>query len=177
MRFFSVTPRKVYGVNIGGGAFWLGAVVPPARSLNPAKMSLVGSLSWTYVAPFGEDAEVTLSDAQTEVLRARAYGKPYARGEPRAKSVDALRRASGEAGTFSIIDVVGIGAAPGPGIAGPLPAALLKRLLGNVRPSVDQVRKARTELLGQLKRGEAAYVVCWSDDQPSEVFFMGWSFD
>ena len=137
----------------------------------------MGSSSWTYVAPFGEDAEATLSDAQAEVLRARAYGKPYARGEPRAKSVDALRRASGEAGTFSIIDVVRIGAAPGPGIAGPLPAALLKRLLGNVRPSVDQVREARTELLAELKRGHAAYVVCWSDDQPTHVFFMGWSFD
>jgi hypothetical protein len=37
--------------------------------------------------------------------------------------------------------------------------------------------EAHDELFDALERGQGVYVVAYKDDQPSEIFFAGYSFD
>lgn len=134
-------------------------------------------MPWKCFAPFEADAEAVLAKAREEAFRSGAYGKPYARGEPRVPSIGALIEACAEDGTCSIIDVTGIGDRPEVGSAGPFSAAVLREALGTVRPTRDVADKERGALYEHLGRGEAAYVVCYADGAPAEVMFLGYSYD
>ena len=129
------------------------------------------------MAPFEADAEAVLAKAREEAFRSRSYGKPYARGEPRAKSIAELMEACAEDGTCSVIDVTEIGDRPAVASAGPFDANVLRDALGTVRPTREVAEREHRALYEHLGRGEAAYVVCYADGAPAEVMFLGYSFD
>jgi len=107
----------------------------------------------TYVAPFGEDAEAVLATARATAFRERAYGKAYARGEPKARSIAALIDACAEDGTCSIIDVVEIGDARAPGVAGPFSRELVASACGTVERTLEQIEAGASALYETLGRG------------------------
>ena len=137
----------------------------------------MGSQLWSVFTPFGDDTAQILVDARDRAFRNREYGKPWSRGEPQAKSIEALVDACAEDGTCSIIDVTAVCEEPGPGIAGRIPLASLKRLLGTTQPTRAQAEQSLPRLAEALDRGEAAFVVCYDDGKPVAVLFFGWSFD
>ncbi len=137
----------------------------------------MGAFAWKFVAPFGDDADAILADAKRRTFEERSYGKPYARGEPRAKNVAALLRACAEEGTCSILDVTSLGPHPAPGVAGPFPRKALEAALGTARPSLAQVEAAAGALYEALGRGCAGYVVTYEGGAPTQVVFLGYSYD
>ena len=137
----------------------------------------MGAMGWKWFAPFAADAETVLDEARLAAFEARAYGKPYARGEPEVETIEELIDAFPEEGTCSVIDVSELADAPGLGRAGPFPPDVLKEALGTVRPTRAQAEEGIASLFEQLERGYAAYVVCYAKGRPSEVLFLGYSFD
>jgi len=137
----------------------------------------MGAMTWKWLAPYGSDAEDVLDQARLQAFASRAYGKPYARGEPATATIEELIEAFPEDGTCSVIDVSGIGDAPGPACAGPFPADVLKDALGSVRPTRTEAEAGLSKLYTHLERGDAAYVVCFEKGRPSHVLFLGYSFD
>ncbi len=137
----------------------------------------MGAFAWKFIAPFGTDAEAILADAKRLAFEKGSYGKPYARGEPRAKNVAALLRACAEEGTCSILDVGSLGPAPAPGVAGPFPRKTLEAALGTARPTLAQVEAGAGELYEALGRGCAGYVVAYEGGKPTQVVFLGHSYD
>ena len=137
----------------------------------------MGATAWKWFAPFGGDAESILDEARLAAFAARAYGKPYARGKPAVKTIEELVSAFPEDGTCSVIDVSEIGDAPGVACAGPFPPDVLKEALGTVKPTRAVVEERMSALYELLDRGWAAYVVCYAQGKPSEVLFLGYSFD
>jgi hypothetical protein len=137
----------------------------------------MGATGWKCFVPFEADAESVLDKARLEAFASRAYGKPYARGEPRTDTMEQLIEAFCEDGTCSVIDVSEIADEPDIGRAGPFPAEILKDALGTVRPTRAQAEDGLSNLFDQLERGYAAYVVCFEKGRPSEVLFLGYSFD
>ena len=140
-------------------------------------MEGMGPTAWKCFAPFEADAEDVLDKARLRAFETRAYGKPYARGEPQPETIELLIAEFPEAGTCSVIDVAEIGDAPGMACAGPFPAEVLKDALGSVRPTRAQAEGGIAGLYAHLERGDAAYVVCFAKGKPSEVLFLGYSFD
>ena len=134
-------------------------------------------MGWKWFAPFEADAENVLDHARLRAFETRAYGKPYARGEPATETIEELIDAFPEEGTCSIIDVSEISDAPGNGRAGPFPPDVLKEALGTVRPTRAQAEEGIGNLYEQLERGYAAYVVCFEKGKPTQVLFLGYSFD
>ncbi|OQB18911.1 MAG: hypothetical protein BWY17_00071 [Deltaproteobacteria bacterium ADurb.Bin207] len=137
----------------------------------------MGGMSWKYIAPFGADPARVLAEAHKDAFERRAYGKPYSRREPRARSITALRRACAEDGTCSIIDVLRVEEEPSPGVAGRMPRGLIESVCGTPRPGLAQVEDALPILYEQLHRGEAGFVVAYDGEKPVHVGFFGWSFD
>jgi len=137
----------------------------------------MGAFPWKHVSPFGPDAEAILTDARRLTFEKRAYGKPYARGEPRSKTIPALLRACAEEGTCSILDITSLGPAPAPGVAGPFSKKTLQAALGTTRPTLAQVEDGASELYESLGRGCAGYVVAYDGSEPTQVVFLGYSFD
>ena len=137
----------------------------------------MGAFGWKCFAPFGADAEDVLDKARLHAFETRAYGKPYARGKPAVATMEELIAAFPEEGTCSVIDVSEISDEPGIGRAGPFPADVLKEAFGTVHPTKVQVEEGMQKLFDLLERGYAAYVVCFAKGKPSEVLFLGYSFD
>jgi hypothetical protein len=137
----------------------------------------MGMAAWKWFAPFAGDAESVLDEARLAAFAARAYGKPYARGKPAVKTIEELLAAFPEEGTCSVIDVTEIGDAPGASCAGPFPPDVLKAALGTVKPTRAVAEERMSALYELLGRGDAAYVVCYVQGKPSEVLFLGYSFD
>lgn len=137
----------------------------------------MGATGWKWFAPFEADAEAVLDAARLRAFETRAYGKPYARGKPAVSTIEELLDAFPEEGTCSIIDVSELGDAPGIGRAGPFPREVLKEALGTVKPTRAQAEEGMGNLFEKLDRGHAAYVVCYAEGEPSEVLFLGYSFD
>lgn len=137
----------------------------------------MGAASWKCFAPFDADAESVLDHARIRAFETRDYGKPYARGEPVTTTIEELIETFPEDGTCSIIDVSEIADAPGVGRAGPFPPDVLKEALGTVRPTRARAEEHIDKLFEQLERGYAAYVVCFEKGKPTEVLFLGYSFD
>jgi hypothetical protein len=152
----------------------------------------MGSHPWKALSAHQDDVSEALASAQAAVFARGEYGFTYkmksayaARGqptpelppEPVATSIDDAREIAAESGTCSVLDVYELGPAPSPGIAGPFSSEILLEDVGSTRPSLSEVERALDKLYERLDRGEAAYIVCYEGNQPTQYLFMGMSFD
>jgi hypothetical protein len=86
-------------------------------------------------------------------------------------------------GTRSILDILYIADEPDLCTASPLPEEDLLLAFGTTQPTRDMVEKAfldtseANSILDRVGRGEARYVIVHDGDKPSQIFFMGYSFD
>ncbi len=79
-------------------------------------------------------------------------------------------------GTRSILDMERVSDAPDYSVVAPLPENVLTGLFGTNKPTRELV-EGSDDLYEHLERGQGVYIVVYSDDRPSEIFFAGYSFD
>lgn len=110
-------------------------------------------------------------------------------------SIEEALEASMESGTRSILDIERISDEPGMCIASPVPTQYLMRFFRTEKPSRQVIE---TVLFGEsqtdddedtdyedeiydffelIDRGESKYIIVYNGEQPSEIFFAGYSFD
>jgi len=79
-------------------------------------------------------------------------------------------------GTRSILDMMQVSDTPDYSAVSPLPQEDLISLFGTDKPTHEMIEESE-ELYDKLERGQGVYVIVYKDDQPSEIFFAGYSFD
>ncbi len=115
-----------------------------------------------------------------------SWPSPGARHGSITQAIDAAM----ESGTGSILDLFNIASKPDFGCACPLPDDDLVALFGTAQPTRELVesvlfpkrredyRIESSELLwDSIKRGQGRYIVVYADAKPSEIFFVGYSYD
>jgi hypothetical protein len=98
-----------------------------------------------------------------------------ARAGPPEEALDA----SAEDGTRSILDIERVGTKPDYQVAAPFPDSVVKAATGSARPTRAEVNDmALSVLLESIEeRRQCFYLTIYDGEQPSELFFAGYSFD
>lgn len=91
---------------------------------------------------------------------------------------DSLLASQPESGTHSIIDMTRVSDRPAFGAVAPVPVELLQESFGTTRPTVEAVEKAIDEgRIYGFRSWCGMYLIGYRDDQPAEIFFVGYSGD
>ncbi len=146
----------------------------------------MGAHPWFYFVPYQKDVAKSLAALQQQELKAGRYN-PVERfpsfpvdlqHEPggRHASSEAARAAASASGARSILDMTRISAAPDFGAVAPLDDTELMDLFGTAKPTAADL-EASDEMFDQMERGQGVYVIVHEDDEPSQIFFAGYSYD
>ncbi|AUT02719.1 hypothetical protein CLI64_21245 [Nostoc sp. CENA543] len=101
-------------------------------------------------------------------------------------AIEAVLDEYAEEGTSSILDMQEISLFPQAGAVSPVPENELIELFGTDQPTREMVVSILIEEADQeawetfwesINRGEGRYIVIYSENQPVEIFFAGYSFD
>lgn len=104
-------------------------------------------------------------------------------------SIEEAFEASAEDGTGSILDLFHIGDHPDYCIACPVPPDDLVAIFGTTQPTRGQLETIfhtprqrpdddpATALFERIERGQGRYIVVYANEEPSEIYFIGYSFD
>jgi hypothetical protein len=146
----------------------------------------MGAHPWFYFVPYEKDVARCLEALRQREFEAGRYSpsEPFPRfpvdlrHEPGCKhaSIDAARAAAGASGTRSILDMTRVSAAPDLGAVAPLDETELMDLFGVTRPTEADLEESE-ELLEQIERGQGVCVVVYQNDEPSQIYFAGYSYD
>lgn len=83
--------------------------------------------------------------------------------------------ASAEEGTRSILDISAVSQHPDYGAAAPPPASRLRELYNTDQPTRSMLDGH--ELFDDIERGQCMYVIAYEQGKPSEILFVGYSYD
>jgi hypothetical protein len=95
---------------------------------------------------------------------------------PEHESIEDAFEESDADGTRSILDMMTVSDTPDFCAVTPLPEEDLLDLFGTNKPTHEMIEES-DELYDKLERGQGVYIVVYRDNQPSEIFFAGYSFD
>jgi hypothetical protein len=152
----------------------------------------MGGEAWSYFVPYREDIAAALEDLQRREFEAGRYRKPVGPHLP-ATSIAEAARACDASGTGSILDMIGIADVPRPpgfrledvfesdvdpmfSMVAPLAPEQLLELFGTERPSREMIENSDA-YYDLIDRGLGLYIVAHDGDEPSEIFFLGLSYD
>jgi hypothetical protein len=147
---------------------------------------LMGGHPWWYLVPYEKDIAKSLEALRQREFKAGRYNP--AEAFPRFpvdlnhapgcqhSSIDDAREDSDADGTRSILDVSGISATPDYDAVAPLGEDQLAEFFGTTKPSTADVEDC-ARLFDKIQRGQGIYVVIYENDQPSQIFFAGYSYD
>jgi len=146
----------------------------------------MGGHPWWYLVPYEEDVARSLEALRQREFKAGRYNPAESfplfpvdlRHAPGCKhpSIDAARDAADADGTRSVLDVSRIGAKPDFDAVARLDDDELMEFFGTTRPTATDVEDS-DELFDQIERGQGVYVVVYENDEPSQIFFAGYSYD
>ena len=146
----------------------------------------MGGHPWWYLVPYETDVAKSLAALRQREFEAGRYNpaEPFPsfpvdlKHAPGRKhsSIDAARQAADADGTRSILDVSRISTKPDFDAVAPLDETELMELFGTTEPTVADIENG-DELFDQIERGQGVYVVVYEDDEPSQIFFAGYSYD
>ena len=132
----------------------------------------MGADPYEYTIPYEADMQAAL-----EKLRAKVFASGDYRGaEMNPSSPEEALAMMEEEGTASILDILQVSQQPDFCCAAPLSTAELQQYFGTDRPTKAQVAQ-NFEWAESIERGQCRYVVMYDGDEPSEVYFFGYSFD
>lgn len=97
-------------------------------------------------------------------------------GPPPGTPDEAAERA-GDEGTHSILDITHTARFFAQRAAAPLPESVLRRHLGTLQPSREQVEDRFEDVAEELDRWECVYLTVYRDGAPHELAFIGVSGD
>jgi hypothetical protein len=132
----------------------------------------VGAEAYQYTVPYEPDVQAAL-----EKLRRRVFeSKKFNGAEFDPPTPEAAFELTDADGTRSILDISRISDHPDFCCAAPLSPEELERYFGTQKPTEATVRDA-DDFWEDLERGMARYVILYEGDEPSAIYFAGYSFD
>jgi hypothetical protein len=146
----------------------------------------MGGHPWWYLVPYEKDIAGSLESLRQREFKAGRYNP--AEDFPRFpvdlnhvpgckhSSIDEAREESDADGTRSILDMSRIGEKPDYEVAARVSDDTLRDIFGTTKPTVEDVEDCE-ELFEDVERGQGIYVVVYETDEPSHIFFAGYSYD
>lgn len=146
----------------------------------------MGGHPWWYLVPYEKDVAHSLETLRQREFKAGRYNP--AEDFPRFpvdlnhapgcqhSSIDEAREDSDADGTRSILDVSSVGSEPDFDVVAPFDDDELMEFFGTTKPAAEDVEDC-DELFDKLERGRGRYVVVYDNDQPSQIYFAGYSYD
>jgi hypothetical protein len=132
----------------------------------------MGANPYQYVVPWQPDLGQALQELRRDVfLRGDYHGAEEGHATP-----DEALMASAEEGTHSILDIAKISRAPAMCTACVFDEEELQRYFGTTRPTLEAIEGC-DELWNDIDRGSARIVIAYENARPSQLVFMGYSFD
>lgn len=147
----------------------------------------MGGHPWFYFVTYEADVNSALQRLREREFQAGRYYPvidfpefPVTQDSPAPGAEhDSIEEAFEEAdadGTRSILDMMSVSETPDYCAVAPLPQEDLLDLFGTDKPTHEMIEES-DELYDKLERGQGVYIIVYKDDQPSEIFFAGYSFD
>jgi hypothetical protein len=166
----------------------------------------MGASGWQYFMPYQSDIQKALEELRAQVFQSGKYyiGEPvwqnideseydeYPEEDMREELKEWLRRMkslkepatiddllewNGEEGTHSILDIKSISVEPDFGTISPLLLDELMSLFGTDKPTKDMVEQKADHIMDLRERWQGTYIIIYKAEQPSEIFFTGFSGD
>ncbi len=145
----------------------------------------MGGNPYHYVVPLHGDLQGTLDWLRAREFRAGRYhpvlmfplDDPSATPGAQHASIGAACDAAAENGTRSILDIARIGDEEDYGVASPVDVEDVETYCGTARPSREAALARLSKLMAYIDRGQARYLILYDDGEPTEVLFMGYSYD
>jgi hypothetical protein len=146
----------------------------------------MGGHPWWYVVPYERDVLKSLEALRQREFKAGRYNPAedfpqfpvnldHAPG-CKHSSIDEARDDADADGTRSILDVSRISVEPDYDAVAPLDDDELMEFFGTTKPGIDHVED-NDEIFDEIERGQGIYVVIYENDEPSQIFFAGYSYD
>lgn len=147
----------------------------------------MGGHPWFYFVDYEPDINAALEKLREREFQAGRYNPvmdfpefPVTPQSPApGRGHDSIEEAFEDAdadGTRSILDMMQVSDTPDFNAVSPLPEEDLLSIFGTDKPTHEMI-EGSDELYEMLERGQGVYVIVYKDDQPSEIFFAGYSFD
>lgn len=148
----------------------------------------MGGHAYWYTVPYQTNTQLALDALRQRefragrynpVMRSIAFSEPaFSAQVPGAQhaSIDEAMDASESEGTRSILDIACIADTPDFCVAAPLGAEELESLFGTAQPTRAQALES-IELTEMIERGQCRYLPLFENGIPTELFFIGYSFD
>jgi hypothetical protein len=147
----------------------------------------MGGEPWFYFVPYEADINSALQTLRRREFQAGRYNPvtpmpefPVDTGAPapgaQHASIEAAIEDADADGTRSILDMERVSDEPDYGSVTPLSDDDLVDLFGTAKPTREMI-ESNDDLFEAIERGQGVYIVAYRDDQPSEIFFAGYSFD
>ena len=146
----------------------------------------MGGHPWWYLVPYEKDVAGSLRALREREFKAGRYNP--AESFPRFpvdlnhapgckhSSIDEAREDSDADGTRSILDVSRISDKPDYDAVARVSDSELEEYFGTAKPTAEDVEDCE-ELFEQIERGQGICVVVYEEDEPSQIFFAGYSYD
>jgi hypothetical protein len=147
----------------------------------------MGGEPWFYLVDYEPDINSALQKLRQREFKAGRYNpvvwfpefpigpQSSAPGAKHSSIEEAVEDADAD-GTRSILDMERVSDTPDYGVVAPLPNEDLLELFGTTKPTREMV-DSNYDLFESLERGQGVYIIVFTDDQPSGIFFAGYSFD
>ncbi len=136
------------------------------------RRSPMGAEPWSSYTPFDANLQQALDNLRRDVFASGDYR--YAEEEP--SSIEEALEIADADGTCSILDIQRISDEPDYCCAAPFSTHELITYFGSERPTRAAI-EAADDYWEELRRGQARYVIVYANEQPSEIYFAGYSFD
>jgi hypothetical protein len=132
----------------------------------------MGAEPYNYTVPYEPDIQAALDKLRRRVFESKEFnGAEFDPPTPEA----ALELTECD-GTRSILDISSISARPQFCCASPLLSGELERYFGTRKPTRAMVEESY-DIWEDIDRGTARYIIVYDGDEPTELFFAGYSFD
>ena len=146
----------------------------------------MGGHPWWYLVPYEKDVAASLETLRQREFKAGRYNpaEDFPRFPVDLKhtpgcrhdSIEDAREDSDADGTRSILDVSFVRDEPDYDVVAPFDDAELMQFFGTTKPTAAHVENC-DDLFEALERGQGRYVVVYANDQPSHIYFAGYSYD
>jgi hypothetical protein len=132
----------------------------------------VGAHPYEYTVPYEPDVQSALDRLRRQVFESGKYHGAHRR----PPTPEAALKQSGADGTRSILDISRISDEPDFCCAAPLSTEELEAYFGTTKPTRAMMHES-DDFWEDLDRGMARYVILYNGDEPTEIYFAGYSFD
>lgn len=147
----------------------------------------MGGHPWFYFVRYQSDINSALQELRRREFEAGRYNPvlwmppfPVEANSPspgaQHASIEKAMEAADADGTRSILDMERISDTPDYGAVVRLPNEELIDLFGTDKPTREMIED-NDDLFEMLERGQGVYVIAYQDDEPSEIYFAGYSYD